>query len=430
MQGMESTTWQPAATPQSASQAERLLAGQNRVLRMVASGVELQRILEEIIRFMESESEEALCSVLLLDEEGRQLQWASAPSLPEAYNRDISGLLVGPQAGSCGTAVFRRQPVIVTDIAQDPLWTAARALALSHGLRACTSSPILDSTGKVLGTFAFYYRTPRPPSPYDLRLIEVSRDLAGIAIERTRRVAELQEAVQARDTFLAVASNELKTPLTTLALQVQGLRRLQARSPGGAVLSQALGPRVDNLERQATRLQRLVEHLLDVSRLVANRLELEPEPLELSELVREVAERHEGPPGAGHVPLQLQLQPGVGGRWDRFRLDQVVSNLVSNALKFGEGRPVRVAVYQRGDRAFVEVEDQGIGIAPEDQARIFQKFERAVSVRNFGGFGLGLWISRQLVEAMGGRLQVHSTLGVGATFTVELPCHEHLPAHH
>ncbi|WP_437675563.1 sensor histidine kinase [Sorangium sp. So ce131] len=396
---------------------------------MVASGEPLSRVLDELIGFMEAQSAEALCSLLLVDASGTRLRWAAAPSLPEAYNREVDGLLVGAVSGSCGTAVYRKKTVIVSDIEHDPLWEQARALALSHGLRACTSSPILDSRGEVLGTFAFYYRDPREPSARDLALIEISRDLAGIAIERSRSTARIEEALRARDDFLAVASHELKTPIATLLLQVKALERVQRGREEVPV--RELAPRVGKLERQGKKLLGLVEQLLDATQLLSGRIEIERAPVDLAEAARDVVGRLLDGLGDDAPAIHVHAQGPVICLGDGFRLEQVLVNLLSNAMKFGRGAPVEVTV-EAGERAArLLVEDRGIGIAPEDHARIFQQFERAVSVRNYGGLGLSLWLSRQLVERMQGRISVQSELGAGSTFTVELPLyHEQIRLDH
>ncbi|HSN96997.1 MAG TPA: GAF domain-containing sensor histidine kinase [Candidatus Nanopelagicales bacterium] len=412
--------------PLDSARAAALLAGQNRILRMVASGEPLSRVLDELVRFMEAQSGEALCSVLLLDQDqdgdqkGKRLHMGAAPSLPDEYNSAIDGLLVGPTTGSCGASVFCRAPVIVTDVETDPLWEHFRTLALSHGLRACTSSPILDSSGEVLGTFAFYYRTPRRPSAWDFELIELSRDLAGIAIERTRFVTRLEEAIRTRDTFLAIASHELRTPLTTLLLQTEAIRRLWRRSGSGPVPASELVPRIESLERQGMRLERLVRDLLDVSQLASGRITLERAPVDLALLAREVAADLAGAFARDGSSILLHAEGPVLAFGDRGRLEQILENLLSNALKFGGGCPAELHVERRDDRAIVRVRDRGIGIAPEDQQRIFEKYERAVSVQHYGGFGLGLWLSRGLIEEMGGRIEVESRVGEGSTFTVEL----------
>jgi diguanylate cyclase (GGDEF)-like protein len=163
--------------------AESLHLGQNRILSMVATGVDLPEILNEIASFIESQSDLSLCSILHLNSEGNALFHGASPNLPECYVTAIDGLTVSPASGSCGTSIFRGEPVIVTDIEVDPLWHGYRASALQHGLRACSSWPIVGKHGKRLGTIALYFSEPKAPSPRDLQLLDVCTNLAGIAIE-------------------------------------------------------------------------------------------------------------------------------------------------------------------------------------------------------------------------------------------------------
>jgi PAS domain S-box-containing protein len=174
--------------------AQALLAGEKRLLEMVARGDSLPLILDALCRLVEELSSGALSSILLLD--GTQLRHGAAPNLPQAYIDAIDGAAIGPSAGSCGTAAYRGQPVIVSDIATDPLWADYRDLALRHGLRACWSSPILSSEDNVLGTFAIYYRDPRSPTPQQLEIIEQITHLASIALERQRAEAALRASEQ------------------------------------------------------------------------------------------------------------------------------------------------------------------------------------------------------------------------------------------
>jgi signal transduction histidine kinase len=156
---------------------------------------------------------------------------------------------------------------------------------------------------------------------------------------------------------------------------------------------------------------------------VGGKLRLELEPLDLAELVRDLAERSHWTAGAAQplVPLNLVVVEDVVGRWDRMRVEQVLTNLISNAIKYGMGRPIDVAMASNQTIATLSVTDHGIGIAPADQARIFDRFERASPANHFGGLGLGLFITRQIVDALGGTIRVASELGKGSTFTVELP---------
>ncbi|MBS1151017.1 MAG: Sensory box histidine kinase, partial [Myxococcaceae bacterium] len=183
-----------------------------------------------------------------------------------------------------------------------------------------------------------------------------------------------------------------------------------------------LASRAEKIFEQLRRFNALIENLLDVTWLTQGRLAFAIEELELSQLVREVAARLEDQAARAGSPIVLTGDPGhVGGQWDRVRVDQIVTNLLTNALKYGAGQPIEVSVTADDRTARVAVKDRGIGIAPEHHARIFGRFERAASPRHFGGLGLGLWIVKELANGMGGKITVDSRPGEGATFTLWLP---------
>jgi len=239
-------------------------------------------------------------------------------------------------------------------------------------------------------------------------------------IDDQKRAEEgLQRAVIQRDDFLSVASHELRTPLTSLKLELANLGRVAQRHEG-VVPPDRLSEKLDKIEGQADRLHRLINELLDVSRISSGRLELELDPVDLSQLAIEVGARFQDEAARAGSELAIIAHAPVIGRWDRNRLEQVITNMITNALKYGRGQPVQVSV-EGGDKARLTVSDLGVGIAAEDQTRIFDRFERASSSRNFGGIGLGLWIVREIVRALGGTVGVSSALGSGSTFTVELP---------
>lgn len=247
---------------------------------------------------------------------------------------------------------------------------------------------------------------------------ELARRVA-MALDNARLYREARGAVRARDEFLAIASHELRTPLTPLQLQVQSLRRMVGHPE---LPLERVRQKLEVAERQVQRLGVLVANLLDISRITGHRLLLEPEALDLVALTRDLVERSRDQLRRAGCDLELTApQEPLVGRWDRVRVEQVLTNLLSNAMKYGAAAPVEVELAAEGDHARLTVRDHGIGIAPEDQRRVFQRFERAVSERHYGGFGLGLWICRQVVEAMGGTIALQSALGAGATFTVRLP---------
>jgi PAS domain S-box-containing protein len=240
--------------------------------------------------------------------------------------------------------------------------------------------------------------------------------------ERKAAEVELRRAVQVRDEFLSIASHELRTPLTATQLQVDGLARLLRGDAEANLRSGRLARSVAAVSGQVVRLSELVNVLLDVSRIASGRLELEPAELDMSDLARQVIERWRPAAAAARCELVLRPPPGeLRGRWDPLRLEQVFNNLLSNAVKYGQGRPVEVSVEGDARRARFSVTDRGIGIAATDHGRIFDRFERAVSGRNYGGLGLGLWICRQIIEGMNGTIKLESAPGDGATFIVELP---------
>jgi signal transduction histidine kinase len=237
--------------------------------------------------------------------------------------------------------------------------------------------------------------------------------------EVQRRQEEAEKAVRVRDEFLSVASHELKTPLTSLKLQVQSLLEMPPEVPEGAE-AERLKASFALTERQVRRLERLIGNLLDVSRIAVGRFQLQLEEVDLVAVVRDVTTQFSAEIGRARVQVDLRLPPAAPGRWDPLRLEQVVVNLLSNALKYGNGKPIEIAVEVQDGLTRLKVRDGGIGIAAENQVRIFERFERAVSL-NYGGLGLGLFIAKQIVVAHGGIIRVESALGSGATFAVELP---------
>jgi PAS domain S-box-containing protein len=246
--------------------------------------------------------------------------------------------------------------------------------------------------------------------------------------DQKRAEDALRKAVILRDDFLSVASHELRTPLTSLKLEVANLTRI-ARRDGGPDGAPRLLAKVEKIDSQATRLHRLIDELLDVSRIAAGRLELHVEQVDLAQIVNDVGVRFTDEAARVGSTLHIHAPDAVVGRWDKGRLDQVITNLVSNAIKYGDCKPIDVKLEKNGDRALVTIRDRGLGIAPHDHERIFGRFERAASSRHYGGIGLGLWIVKQIIDALGGTVSVESKQGTGSTFTVELPLQADIARH-
>ena len=243
-------------------------------------------------------------------------------------------------------------------------------------------------------------------------------DASELAVLR-QQVAELRLAVRARDDFIAIAAHELRNPMTPI-LMVAELALTVAHKAGHAcppritTLLERLHVDVHDYVRRTTKL-------LDVSRIEAGNLRLEPSDTDLSTLVLSLAQRYEVAADRARSPVELGIQDGITGVWDRLAVEQVVENLLSNAFKFGAGKPVTVRLRSHGGTAWLDVQDQGIGMEPDHQERIFGRFEQIVAQHRGGGFGVGLWVANRLVLAMGGGIAVSSSPGEGSTFTVMLP---------
>ena len=250
-----------------------------------------------------------------------------------------------------------------------------------------------------------------------LQVLELLAGQAAISLQNAGLLERSQEAIRLREEFLSIASHELNTPLAGLTLSVQALRE-RADPPVGAEARDQLTELID---RQAQRLTRLVDELLDVTRVQSKQFAVRLDELDLAELVGELARREQPQLERARCDMSLVVSGPVPVRGDRGRLEQVLANLLSNAMKFGAGRPVEIRVERQGPLARLSVSDHGIGIDLASHPRLFERFERGVPASHYGGLGLGLYICRQIVEAHQGTIRVDSRPGQGATFTVELP---------
>jgi signal transduction histidine kinase len=257
--------------------------------------------------------------------------------------------------------------------------------------------------------------------PDDLVVAEELGHRAALALENAVLFRSAQDAIRARDEFLAIASHELKTPLTPLRLSIQAVKRAVARGDLTAIPPERLHDLLSRADVQIHRLGSLVDDLLDATRIGTKRLRLDRRPMDLAAMVRDVIERHAEEARVAECRIVLDAPAEVRGEWDRARLEQVFTNLLTNALKYAPGAPIDVKVEADATAARIAVYDRGRGIAPEDVERVFRPFERAVSYMHVSGFGLGLYIAREITEAHAGTLTVSSASGEGCTFLVELP---------
>jgi PAS domain S-box-containing protein len=260
-------------------------------------------------------------------------------------------------------------------------------------------TPVFDSAGRHVG-FA-----------------KVTRDLTEQrqAEQERLHLAQADEAIRLRDEFLSIASHELRTPLTALQLQLEAIRRRPD------LLDERSIQRLDRATRSGDRLAQLVDALLDVSRIATGKLTMRPEEVDLAEIVRETVERMQESANKASCLLGLRSDARMVGIFDALRMGQVLTNLIGNALKYGSGAPIEVTLAARDGVAELTVADGGPGIGSKDLARIFERFERASSIRNYGGMGLGLYVARQIVEAHGGTIDAHNRPTGGACFTVRVP---------
>lgn len=288
----------------------------------------------------------------------------------------------------------------------------------------------LKSRGTVLGAMSFVLASEsRHYSDADAQVIEELCRRISSAVDNAKLYQDASEALQTRDEFMSIASHELKTPLTSISLQLQMLSRTirKASVTGSGMLPvESVLKTVSICEKQSKKLGTLLNELLDLTRVRLGRLELNKEQVDLTRVVQEIVERVSAETIQQGVKIAVQAQDGIFGEWDLGRVEQIVSNLVSNALKYGAGKPIEIQV-ERLDDAYavpcvrLRVQDEGMGVATEMRDKIFERFERAVDGHTISGLGLGLYIVRQIVEAHDGKIWVESELGKGSTFTVLLP---------
>jgi signal transduction histidine kinase/ActR/RegA family two-component response regulator len=429
-----------------------VLEGERRILEMIATGVGWQPVLEAVCRLFEAQNGDVRASILLV-RDGATLHPGAAPSLPPEYGTPFDGAPIGLNQGSCGTAAFTKQRVVVEDIATDPIWAAYASLVLRFGLRACFSTPIIAHDDEVLGTFGIYFLVPQRPNREQLDLADRAANLASIALERRRselrlaklhedleqRIAQRTEALEravselerarevaeaanaAKSAFLANMSHEIRTPMSAIL----GFAQLLAASSD---LSPSQAESVDAIRSSGEHLLTVIDDVLEMSKIEAGLLRVTRQAFDLGALLVDVERMFRLQAETKDLALRVRAAADVprGIATDQAKLRQVLINLVGNAIKFTQRGSVAVearVASRATDRVVLrfDVQDTGLGIHELAQAALFQPFvqagQPAVPV---GGTGLGLAISKRLVELLGGRIALESRQGQGSTFWFEL----------
>jgi signal transduction histidine kinase len=272
-----------------------------------------------------------------------------------------------------------------------------------------------------VNVFVDLYRQSKAMKEQVVALEQSRREQETLLKQLQNTQLELEQAVRMRDDFMSIVAHEVRTPLNGLILETQLRKMHLARDNAAAFTLDKMHAMVDRDERQIKSLIRLIEDMLDVSRIRTGKLSIRPSCFDLSTLVRDLLHNFSPQIEAAETSVTLDAEQPVIGNWDEFRIEQVISNLLTNALRYGAKSPISVKVYSEGGQALVDVQDQGIGIGEENQKRIFQQFERVSARHAVAGLGLGLFISEQIVAAHGGTITVQSRIGEGALFRVCLP---------
>jgi len=393
---------------------EEILRVQNLALKCLATGKLLTEIFNTLTLGAEQNVKDAYASILLLDSSGARLVDGSLPSFSKSMRDAFNGMLIGPLEGSCGTAAYSKQLVIVENIGTDPRWSKFKDFAFSQGLKSCCSAPIIGSDGSVLGTFALTFTKAKPPTDIELEIIRSSAHIAGLAIEQKRHEENLKIYAKELEDFSSIASHDLQEPLRKI---VAFGDRLQSRIPVSDEQSRNYLQRIQN---SALRLRRLIDDLLQFTRIGSK--ERSFEITDLKEVVENVLDDLEARIKETSGIINLKYLPVVEA--NPVQMHQLFLNLIGNALKFHrEGVPPVInldTICNGNGNCVITVEDNGIGIEEKYVDKIFKPFERLHGKSDYEGTGIGLTICKKIVACHGGEIMVKKQPN-GVTFHIILP---------
>ncbi len=388
--------------------AEELSNSQREVLEMIATGRPLAETLNTLLRMIEAQSPEMLCSILLLDADGIHLRHGAAPSLPAEFSKAIDGSAIGLCAGSCGAAAFRREPVFVADIASDPLWADYKQSALPHGLHACWSTPIFDAQKNVLGTFAIYYRETALPDEVHRQLIEMATHTAAVCIGKHRAEVEREEAVsreqraRAQYTFQLIASQEAERKRIAAELHDSMGQNLLLIKNLAQLASRAQEPA--QVYEQVNSISHLVTQCLAEARQISR--ELHPHQLDHLGLKRALELMFENAAQATTIKFEWKLEDAdqIFSAEAAMNLYRIAQESLNNILKHSQARNVRVQLERDVREVVLRIADDGCGFAP-----------------TAGNSGMGLKNINERVAMLGGKLKMDSAPGAGTRLEVTIP---------
>jgi len=402
--------------------AENYLLDHNNVLGSIVAGNELQAVLDELCCKVERYADGLKSSILLLDKSGKYLHYGSAPNLPKSYIEATRKVYIGENRGSCGTAAYLKKTIIAEDISKDPRWAQYKIIPLAHELQACWSTPIMDVSGTVLGTFALYYHEPRKPIEAELELINSSANIAALAIHKHNAqdklknyAAELERSNKELSDFAYIASHDLQEPLRKISIFSD--RVLEVKNS----YNETQRGYLERMGKAAGRMQTLIEDLLELSQVTTKGKPFEK--VDLGKIALEVIDDLDAKLQTTRGKVTLGKLPRIEA--DPFQMRQLLQNLIENALKYHKKDiPPQVLL----DSNFsiktgwtINIKDNGIGLNEKFADRIFIPLERLHGMSAYEGTGIGLAICKKIISRHGGSIFVKSQEGQGSTFTFTLP---------